>query len=194
MHQVPVYILAGGRSSRFGSDKARAEIAGKPLIVHVAESLREFDHVLAVADCPRKYDDLGVTTIADSQPGLGPIGGLATAVRHARHEWLFVAACDQLDVEPAWLRELWAQRDAASALAFRTDRWQPMPSLWRRDALPIVEQQIAAERLALHELLDRVDARAVLPPANWPPRPSINTPDDLSHWTRASSDADHTTP
>src|SRR4051794_14706591 len=80
MNTFPAYILAGGQSQRFGSDKARAPLDGKPLIVHVAESLKPIaSSVTVVAKDFGEYDDLGLVSIGDLQPGLGPMGGLLTA-------------------------------------------------------------------------------------------------------------------
>lgn len=72
--QVPVYILAGGRSSRFGSDKARAALHGRPMIVRIAELLRPVaESMIVVAEQSDKYADLGLLTIADAIPGQGPL-------------------------------------------------------------------------------------------------------------------------
>ncbi len=55
-----VYILAGGKSRRFGSDKARAEAKGVAVIVRVAEALASIaGTVTVVADRAGRYDDLG---------------------------------------------------------------------------------------------------------------------------------------
>ena len=52
---VPAYILSGGRSSRFGSDKARALAAGKPLILHAADTVAPVAaSITVVADRPDK--------------------------------------------------------------------------------------------------------------------------------------------
>ena len=75
MVTVPVYVLAGGRSLRFGGDKALAEIGGRTLIQHVTNQWAACaSRIVAVADHAGKYESVGMRTIADRQPGLGPIG------------------------------------------------------------------------------------------------------------------------
>ena len=80
---IPIYILAGGKSSRFGNphdDKALAEINNTPLILRLAEQLQPIANPLTiVADRADKYQHLGLNTIADHQPGLGPLAGLHRA-------------------------------------------------------------------------------------------------------------------
>ncbi|MDH7971867.1 molybdenum cofactor guanylyltransferase [Sphingomonas sp. AR_OL41] len=73
-------VLAGGQSRRFGSDKALAELDDRPLIAHAAAALEPF--VAEVVICGRVFGDY--VALADRPaPGLGPLGGLAAALRHA---------------------------------------------------------------------------------------------------------------
>lgn len=73
-------ILAGGRSSRFGADKASALLDGRPLIDHVAQALAP--KVATVILCGRECEDR--VGIADRPgPGLGPLGGINAALHHA---------------------------------------------------------------------------------------------------------------
>ncbi len=89
-------IIAGGTSSRFGSDKAAFEIAGVALIDHVAAALRP--HVEAVVVAGRDWP--GLTSVADRpQSLLGPLGGLCGALFYARNngfDGVISAACDTL--------------------------------------------------------------------------------------------------
>ncbi len=130
-------VLAGGRSSRFGSDKALALHAGKPLIAHVAEAL--LGQCRSVVVCGRDWG--GLPSVADYPgPGLGPMSGLCAALRHAQatgHEAVLCAPCDVLGLHadavqrlspgPAvadgqWLIGLWPTDLAASLEALlRTD-------------------------------------------------------------------------
>lgn len=74
-------LIAGGRSSRFGSDKALALWRGKPLIEHAADALRP--HVADLVICGRAHGRQ--TVVADRPaPNMGPLGGLAGALHHAR--------------------------------------------------------------------------------------------------------------
>ena len=87
-------ILAGGRSTRFGSDKAAALLAGKPLLDHVAERLaRQCDGVIV---CGRNWP--GLEAVADRPgPDLGPLGGLNAALHHAAeqgYDAVLSAGCD----------------------------------------------------------------------------------------------------
>ena len=59
--RVPVYILAGGRSRRFGRDKARATTGGAALVVRLAELLTPVaQSITVIAGRPGAYDDLGL--------------------------------------------------------------------------------------------------------------------------------------
>jgi molybdenum cofactor guanylyltransferase len=97
-------ILAGGASRRFGSDKALAEIQGKPMFVHVMERLSGQCDALVVVG----RDWPGLLRVNDRPaPGLGPLGGLAGALRYgadAGFDAVLTASCD-LPGLPIDLRE-----------------------------------------------------------------------------------------
>ncbi|MHC4996447.1 MAG: molybdenum cofactor guanylyltransferase, partial [Planctomycetota bacterium] len=145
---IPLYILCGGHSERFGADKARVLYKGAPLIQHVARALDLGGGVIAVADVPDKYADLGLKTIADAKAHQGPMGGIDAALRHCQADWFLLAACDQLMVRRDWVDTL-VQRvtrgmasgeagDGADAVAYRGKWYEPMPALYRQTLAPIV--------------------------------------------------------
>lgn len=92
-----IAILAGGQSKRLGQDKALISIHadGRPLIAHQIELLRALSDDLFIVGPERPgYRDLNAPLVLDDYPGEGPLGGIATALRRARHERVLVVACD----------------------------------------------------------------------------------------------------
>ena len=88
-------VLAGGQSRRMGRDKAMLDWDGRSLLMRAVKVLESvFDEVLVVAPRDRGYEDLGVQVVPDIRPGLGPLGGLHTALVHGRGKPLFILACD----------------------------------------------------------------------------------------------------
>ncbi|MEZ6193187.1 MAG: NTP transferase domain-containing protein [Phycisphaerales bacterium] len=61
-----------------------------------------------VADKEDKYADLGLRTIADHNPGLGPLAGLQAALNDLREgqRWLLLCPCDAIVIKPDWVRQL----------------------------------------------------------------------------------------
>jgi molybdopterin-guanine dinucleotide biosynthesis protein A len=184
--QVPLYILAGGESRRFGADKARATLHGEPLVARVARRLAPISmSIRVVADAPDKYKNLGLTTLGDETAHRGPLGGLARALQHCEAnggDWLLLAPCDWLNPSPAIVQRLLdAAHQVDQAVAFFTDRWQPLPALYHRSIAPTVAQQLSRETYAMWRLLDALPhARAVTDEV-----PSIvqcNTPEELRAW------------
>lgn len=90
-------VLAGGRSSRFGGDKALARIDGKPLIAHAVEALSRYaDDVVC---CGRAWP--GTATLADRPAGgHGPLAGLNAALGYALEHGFDAVLCAPLDVHP----------------------------------------------------------------------------------------------
>lgn len=188
---LPAYILAGGRSVRFGSDKARAVIEGRPLIRHVAEAVSEIAcGVAVVAQVEDAYADLGLETIADSAADRGPVQGLLAALVHRAEVygpgWLLLTACDMLPDGAtsfaALLDSLASVSTDSNAIACRTDRWHPMPGLYHTRMLPTVAAFLADGGRAFQQLLDRPDTRAHPMGDGTGPLPMrlhANTPDQL---------------
>jgi len=178
-----LFILAGGKSSRFGSDKARALHRGRPLIVALAEDLATVTvGPTVVAAAAGSYDDLGLETIGDTVPGRGPLGGLATALshvprRHAGIEWVLLVACDLVGVEAAWVEALTERTDGALAVAFRSPKgWEPLFALYHRSLGAMVDRRLGGDDRSLRGLLDEVGAAALGAPPGFR---QITTPGDL---------------
>ncbi|MEX1207482.1 MAG: molybdenum cofactor guanylyltransferase [Acidimicrobiia bacterium] len=179
----PLYILAGGTSRRFGSDKARAEYRGEPLVVHVANALAAATTApVIVADRPGRYEDLGTPTIGDRTPGRGPLGGLDRAFtdlaeRHPGKQWLLLVSCDFVDPDPAWVASLVSHRDGVVAVAFRgSSGWEPLFTLYHAAVHDEVRTRLSDEKRSLQGLLDGIAAASLPTPSTFR---HVSTPAEL---------------
>lgn len=88
------YILAGGKSSRMGTDKGLLLLQGEPLIQRIIQPLQTvFNRVVIVSNNPA-YRDFGLEVIPDKISGLGPAGGIQTALHHTSSDKVFIVSCD----------------------------------------------------------------------------------------------------
>ncbi len=181
MNPIPLYVLSGGRSSRFGSDKALAELGGRTLISRSVETWAAWaSRVTAVADRAGKYDSLGLRTIADSQPGLGPIGGLLTAIDDCRNGWLILVACDAIVLDPELPQRLFAKvSNDVKVVALRDRHWETMPALYHCSILPVVQANIANGQHALWKVIEQVAHQQVKSPPYRAVLSQINSVADL---------------
>lgn len=180
---VRAYILAGGKNSRFGSDKARALLDGQPLVRRIADAVVPcVSSVTVIADTAEKYADLGLRTLPDATPGRGPLSGLeAAALDCDGSSWLLLLSCDLIVVRPSWVASLLRLRtDAAWCVAFRPrGLWQPLLALYHPAALPIVQRRLVDHQLRMQTLLDELRAIEAPIPDDWPDLLQVNTPDAL---------------
>ncbi|MDO4247170.1 MAG: molybdenum cofactor guanylyltransferase [Deinococcus sp.] len=131
-------ITAGGQSSRFGSDKARAEWRGRPLLWHVAASFPAAQARLLLGP-PGKYALAGWDSEADLRPGLGPLAGLETALTLAPAGWVAFAGVDNPCLTSDYWEELLAARrpGVLSVQAGHPERGpQPLGALYHTDLRP----------------------------------------------------------
>lgn len=162
-------ILAGGRATRFGSDKAVALLAGRPLLDHALAALRPHVDALIVVGRPVENQPM----VADwPAPDRGPLGGIAGALRHAAangFDQLLSISVDCVRL-PADLR---AQLDPAPAFL----ESQPVIGLWPVAARGELEALLEDDRdRSMRAFARRIGARAVI--ADFVP-PNINSPADL---------------
>ena len=112
------YTLAGGRSTRFGRDKALVEVGGRPMLERMIELLRRVTKQVKIVAVPSKYAAFGAEIVEDRWPGEGPLGGIITALEDAAqsptgYEWNLIVSCDMPFLTEDWLQFL-ANRAAKS--------------------------------------------------------------------------------
>ena len=162
-------ILAGGQARRFGSDKAQALYEGERLIDRVAAALAA--QCAGVVVCGR--EEPGFACIPDwPEPGLGPLGGLAAALRHAGERGFAHVLSAGVDA-PDLPHDLAASLAGDGAAIVES---QPVVGLWPVVAAPVLEQFLAGGGRSLYRFADHIGARRVeLPRALM----NVNYPEDL---------------
>ncbi|MFB3816548.1 MAG: molybdenum cofactor guanylyltransferase [Candidatus Methylomirabilales bacterium] len=156
-------VLAGGRSTRMGTNKALLAFEGVRLIDRLVGTLRPlFEEVLIVANDPAPYADLGVPVVPDRIPEKGSLGGIYTAVYHGRAPHTFCIACDMPFPSPAVIGHL---RDAAPGYDLvvprTTDGYQPLHAVYGKACLAHMEAMLRANRLKIDRLFPLVRVRTV---------------------------------
>lgn len=174
-------VMAGGRSTRMGRDKAMIEVDGVPLIQRLVRWLApRFDEVLISARNPDDYAFLGQRVIADRTPDQGPLHGLACALQASRHDLHMVVPCDLPAIPLALMARLLRQTtDADVAVPVDAEgRAEPLFAAYRRSALPAV--QAALDRGDRRMVSFHKDCRvARVPLPQGPSLANLNTPESL---------------
>lgn len=89
-------ILAGGKSSRLGKDKALFDFNGKKLVLYAIETLKPLCGTLIISanQIPEKYETFGLPVISDEIKGIGPMGGILTCLKHSNTQHNLIISCD----------------------------------------------------------------------------------------------------
>jgi molybdopterin-guanine dinucleotide biosynthesis protein A len=167
-------VLAGGRSTRFGSDKLAASLDGVPLVRRAVDALAAVtDGVIVVLPPGVERDDLpgDVTITHDLQEGEGPLAGLHTGLLAAvRTDQVLVAGGDMPELQPSVLRLLLDTLDDASVDAAALadgERPRPLPIALRTwPAADAVHSLLHAGRRRLRDALDSLRT-AVIDEPTW---------------------------
>ncbi|WP_103029231.1 molybdenum cofactor guanylyltransferase [Salinibacter altiplanensis] len=179
-------VLAGGQSRRFGTDKARHRVDGRPMIARVYATVRAVARPVwvSVQRAGDRYDDVlpeGVRHVTDSQPETGPLAGLLAGSRAAETTWLLAVSCDLPYLTADVLRSLLDARvPSVDVVVPETPdgRCHPLCALYRQPTVePVIETLLAEERRAVRALLHRLNTDQISVPAA--PLRNVNRKDDL---------------
>lgn len=177
---ITAIILAGGKSSRFGENKAFAPFRGIPMIQRVIDSLRRlFPEILLVTNSPGEYGALGVPVVRDIVPDQGPLGGIVTAFQNTLNDRIFVVGCDMPVLDTPTIQKIIAMsRDVEAVIPVHDKICEYLMALYSRRLLPQLAYCLAEGKLALHDLFDHLTGVIWLPVEgnSWF---NVNTRDDL---------------
>ena len=140
-HDITGVLLAGGRSSRMGCDKALLQLGGDSMIKHAADLLRQvFGEVILIADDAAPYAFLQLPAYPDIHQKRGPLGGVHAALVHARAARIFVISCDMPLMKPFMIEHIIAAGASFAICVPRADGFlQHLCGLYDKSVTGILE-------------------------------------------------------
>jgi molybdopterin-guanine dinucleotide biosynthesis protein A len=161
------YILVGGKSSRFGSDKALVEIDGRPLVLHLAGLARQVAGSTTLVGPPARYEHLGLPVIPDTHQEIGPLAGILAALEHSSEPWNLVLACDMPHLTPAFLEFLFTRAEQSrreSCLPVSPGGLdEPLCAVYAKRAADAIRREIEKGTRKITRALDAVGVCRLLP-------------------------------
>ena len=157
-------ILAGGRATRFaGRDKGALIVDGETIRDRQIAMLSAVCDDVLLVGC----DAAGagpVRVVPDIVPESGPMGGVHAALTAARHDAVFVVACDMPFVSEPLVEYLFGLAAAADLVVPRTERgYHPLCAVYTRACLDPIADRLARRMLKMTDLFQDVRVRTVLP-------------------------------
>lgn len=175
------YVLAGGRSSRMGRDKALLPLDGATLIEHVASKVHVAAGNVSIIAPPDRYRDLPYPVIADMVEGCGPLGGVFTALSVTEAPWNLIVGCDMPALTVAFLEDLFraAELPVDAVVPETAGGLDPLCAVYHRRCLEKAASAIDRKILKMHDFVSTLRIRR-WPVLNAAPLENINTPDQWS--------------
>lgn len=160
-------VLAGGKSSRMGFNKAFIEFGGKRLIEATVDRLKAlFPEVLIIANDPPRYAYLGVKVVSDLIPDSGSLGGIYTGLSVASHPACFFVACDMPFLNAEIIKLLIREAEGWDAVVPRVrGELQPLHAVYAKSCLPLIKESIDASVLKIARFFPKAKVKIIEEPA-----------------------------
>jgi len=168
------YVLAGGASSRFGRDKALAQLEGKTMLARMCDLLCNAIGDVRVVASSANYAGHDAVLLPDQWPGEGPLGGIITAIEDAPQRnpaatHCLILSCDMPFLSAGWLAYLCA-RAAASPAQIMVPRsehgLEPLCACWRVSAATPLRRLFESGTRKVTEVFKHLDTE-ILDDAHW---------------------------
>lgn len=161
--QITGIVLAGGRSSRFGSNKALAVVDGQSFLHKSLDILKPFCSHILISGNYVEYEEYGYPLIKDIIPELGPMGGIYTALKQAETPYILFLTCDMPAMTGLLLEQLLEDNNQDDIVVWQQEdgTLQLFPSLFDSSVLSVVERHVFNRQLSIRSLFDEVIIRKI---------------------------------
>jgi molybdopterin-guanine dinucleotide biosynthesis protein A len=176
-------LLAGGKSTRMGSDKINLKVSGQTVFERSLDFLQQlFSRVIIASNRPELALP-GIPAIPDIFPG-SALGGIFTGLKSAATDWVFVTPCDMPYPDSHIVELLFRLHKGADAVVPLTPGgYEPVFAFYHKNCLPVFEDALKHGRKRIFALYPQLNVRFLEwqnMPADWEKSMlNINTPQDL---------------
>ena len=158
-----VGILAGGKSTRMGQNKALMEFQNETMIGRISREFSKVGEVLVSASSHGLYEAEGIRVVYDEIKEIGPIEGIRQLVSASGEEYIFICAADMpfVNTEIAKYIAEFISSDYDCYVVADEDRVHPLCAIYSKKILPVIEELIREGKYKLMELLNRVRTKYI---------------------------------
>ncbi len=185
---ITAFILAGGRSTRMGMEKAFVLLEGRTLLARMLDLARSVTAEVRIVGDPAKFHPFA-PAVEDVFPGCGPLGGIHAALHSSQTDLNLILAVDVPFVSFAFLQFLISRSSESAAVvtvARTSGGLQPLCAIYRRAFADVAEQALGEGRYKIDALFEAGQTHVIseeeLRVAGFSPKMfrNLNTPEDLA--------------
>jgi molybdopterin-guanine dinucleotide biosynthesis protein len=154
--KISAGILAGGKSSRMGTNKALLKYSNRRFIDRIISEMGGFSQTLISAAQKGDYEELGLPVYYDEHIGIGPIEGIYQMLKNASEEYVFVCAADMPFIKGSLVEYMtqFISSDYDCYVIMDDKRVQPLCAIYSKKILNVVEEQIEKGDYRLVDILE----------------------------------------
>ena len=151
-------ILAGGKSSRFGSNKVFYDLNGKPMLSYIVDLARQLcSEVLIIGDYNYKISDPVIKCVKDEFKEIGPIGGIFTALNNSSNPNVIISPVDMPFLTKDIFITLHEKLNSFNGSVISlNNKLEPLLSIWKKNQSEYIKNNIQNEKYAIRKLIDEL--------------------------------------
>jgi len=158
------FILAGGKSTRMGTDKAFVMLNGRTLLQHALDLVSAVTANVRIVGAASKFQQFA-PVVEDIFSGCGPLAGIHAALQSSASELNLILAVDvplvPLDLLRYLLTQALSHRDAIAIVPRTGQGWQPLCAVYRREFFHAAEAALRAGNYKIDRLFSKIRVLAV---------------------------------
>ena len=157
MENVTGIILAGGKSSRMGTDKGLMDLNGMAMIEHVLNASNPVCTQITIVTNNPAYTVFGYELIEDEQLNYGPVIGILSGLRQSKTDKNLVLSCDVPYVTSELLIGLIQSSNNINAVVAKSaNGMHPLIGVYNKNCIPIFEQAVKNKEHRLQSVLQQL--------------------------------------
>ncbi len=175
-------ILAGGKSSRMGTEKGLIIYKNKPFVEHIIEAMSPLVDNIIIISNNKAYESFGFKCYEDLIKNTGPLAGIYTGLRYSKTDYNLIVSCDIPLVKTIVLQKLIDQKNDASEVIQLQSQGKNMPliALYKKSCEVIFMEELHQNQKKVQKALKKCNVKTVVIDESLEQvTANINTPEDL---------------
>ena len=162
LNNISLIILAGGKSTRMGTDKALLKYQGKTFVQILYDNLNSICSELIISSNNPEIKIEGAKTVADEIKNIGPMGGLYTCLKYSKTENNIVVSVDTPFVSAKLLTEIYEQtQNYDISIVEHEKKVHPLIGVYHKNVVKILESELKSEKYKVIRFLEKTKHQVI---------------------------------